>query len=50
MDNNAGEHERCICNRLICIIKNNNIEIKCSRCKRIIIIETNGIKNIDYSN
>ncbi len=38
---------RCICNRLICKIDADIIEVKCARCKRIIQIHTNGIDKIE---
>lgn len=37
---------RCICNKLICQIDNNVIEIKCNKCKRIIRILTKEIIDI----
>lgn len=39
--------ERCKCNKLLCIIKGNDIEIKCNKCKRMMIIRTDGIKGMD---
>ena len=34
---------RCTCNKLICVIKDDTIEIKCNKCKRITSIKTKGI-------
>ncbi len=39
--------QRCICNRLICIIKGDVVEIKCPKCKRMLRIFTGGIKRIE---
>lgn len=39
--------QRCKCNKLICVIKDDDIEIKCNKCKRIMVIRTKGIKRID---
>jgi len=40
--------KRCLCNRLICILRDGDIiEIKCSKCKRLIEIHTRGIIKID---
>lgn len=41
--------QRCICNKLICEIKDNVIEIKCNKCKRFIRIITKGIDDIQIS-
>jgi phage FluMu protein Com len=42
-----GGEQRCICNRLICIIKGDVVEIKCPKCKRILEIFTKGIIHIE---
>lgn len=39
--------QRCKCNKLICVTKDDDIEIKCNKCKRIMVIRTKGIKRID---
>jgi phage FluMu protein Com len=44
-DGFEGE-QRCLCNRLVCIIKDDVIEIKCARCKRMTRIYTAGIEDI----
>lgn len=44
---NKGEL-RCICHRLLCKIKDNVIEIKCAKCKRLIYIHTSEISKIEY--
>lgn len=41
------EQERCLCNKLICIVKGQNIEIKCNKCKRLMIIKTNGVVGVE---
>ncbi|MHB8926877.1 MAG: hypothetical protein ACYC9Q_04335 [Bacillota bacterium] len=44
----AGVPKRCICNKLICIVRGDKIEIKCNKCKRLVTIYTKGIEKIDY--
>ena len=39
---------RCLCHRLLFIRSGNTIEIKCSKCKRILRIETAGILRLSY--
>ena len=39
--------QRCKCNKLICIIKDDDVEIKCNKCKRIMVIRTKGIRRVD---
>lgn len=39
--------QRCECNRLLCVIQGNIIEIKCPKCKRIHRIYTKGIVRIE---
>lgn len=39
--------QRCKCNKLLCVIKGNNIEIKCNKCKRMMVIKTLGIQEIE---
>ena len=38
---------RCHCHRLVCIRYGNVIEIKCSKCKRMISIHTRGIERVE---
>lgn len=45
----GGEDLRCICNKLLCVIKGNAIEIKCNKCKRLVTIYTQGVKDIRFS-
>lgn len=42
-----GTQERCKCNKLLCVIKGNDIEIKCNKCKRLMVIKTSGILDMD---
>ncbi|WP_157834968.1 hypothetical protein [Desulfofalx alkaliphila] len=42
-----SEQQRCVCNKLLCVIKGNNIEIKCNKCERIMVIKTKGIEQIE---
>lgn len=46
----GGGEERCICNKLLCIIKGSTIEIKCNKCKRLFRIYTNGIVRTETTN
>lgn len=46
-ESDQDENQRCKCNKLICVIKDQDIEIKCNKCKRMMIIRTNGIKGVD---
>jgi hypothetical protein len=39
--------QRCICNRLVCVVKGNVVEIKCPKCKRMVRISTSGINRIE---
>lgn len=39
---------RCICNRLICVVAGDVIEIKCAKCKRLVRIETDGIRRVQF--
>ena len=41
------EELRCKCNKLICVIKDSDIVIKCNKCKRMMVIRTDGIKSVD---
>ncbi|AFV12031.1 hypothetical protein Tph_c18340 [Thermacetogenium phaeum DSM 12270] len=45
-DEGGKEDVRCICNRLICVCNGSTLEIKCSKCKRLIQIETAGIMGV----
>lgn len=42
------EELRCICNRLLFMQKGEDIEIKCPKCKRIVVIHTKGVKSITF--
>lgn len=39
---------RCRCHKLLLMVAGNTLEIKCSRCQRIVVIETSGIRSISY--
>lgn len=39
--------QRCVCNKLLCVINENNVEIKCNKCKRLMVIKTAGIEGIE---
>ena len=39
---------RCICKKLICIVKGTDLEIRCNKCKRYIYIKTAGIIETEY--
>ncbi len=42
-----SEEQRCICHKLVCVVKGDIIEIKCNKCKRVTYIHTNGIVRIE---
>jgi phage FluMu protein Com len=42
-----SEFQRCVCNKLLCVINGDNIEIKCNKCKRVMIIQTKGIEGVE---
>ncbi len=44
---NAGEPMRCACNKLLCIVRGDDIEIRCNKCKRYTLIKTRGIVGIE---
>ena len=48
-NDSAGEAHpiRCLCHKLVCIRYGNVIEIKCSKCKRMISIYTKGIERVE---
>ena len=39
---------RCVCNKLVCAVRGNVIEIKCGKCKRLVVIHTRGIERIGF--
>ncbi len=41
------KQQRCSCNKLLCVIKEDTIEIKCNKCKRIMQIKTKGIESVE---
>lgn len=41
------QQKRCVCNKLLFILNGNNIEIKCNKCKRVMVIKTTGIKGVE---
>lgn len=41
------ELQRCKCNKLLCVVKGDDVEIKCNKCKRLMIIKTRGILDIE---
>ncbi len=41
-----GEPNRCICNKLLCTCKNDLVIIKCSRCKRYMVLQTRGVESV----
>jgi len=38
---------RCRCNKLLCAVNGNEVEIKCNKCKRLLAIKTNGIISVE---
>lgn len=45
----GGNLIRCTCNKLLCVINGNNIEIKCNKCKRTMVIKSKGIINVEIT-
>ncbi|GEM_PF-2473664 len=41
-----GEPVRCTCNKLLMTVFDDKIIVKCSRCKRFMVLETKGIISI----
>lgn len=39
---------RCLCNKLLSIRNGEQIEIKCNKCKRVMVIETRGILSVSF--
>lgn len=39
---------RCLCGKMVCMIEGNEVQIKCSRCKRMVIVQTRGIVSIAF--
>ena len=50
-DHEPGDQEadpiRCRCNKLVCIRYGDMIEIKCNKCKRMVLIYTRGIERVE---
>ncbi len=42
------ENVRCQCGKIVCQIHANKVIIKCRHCKQYLVIETKGIKEIEY--
>lgn len=42
-----GEPRRCTCNKLLMTTKGNAVIVKCGRCKRYLVVETDGIRSVD---
>ncbi len=41
-----GDAVRCTCNKLLMTILGDAIIVKCSRCKRFLVVQTGGIHSI----
>ncbi|MHB9145032.1 MAG: hypothetical protein ACYC5Y_06810 [Symbiobacteriia bacterium] len=41
-----GHEQRCRCNKLICVINGDVVEIRCNKCKRMTYIYTRGIEGV----
>lgn len=39
---------RCRCHKLICVQVGDTVEIKCNKCKRVVVIETRGVVRIRF--
>ncbi|MFZ5901440.1 hypothetical protein ACP3TJ_11735 [Desulforudis sp. 1088] len=44
----TGRQTRCLCNKLICVVNGDDIEIKCNKCKRLVTIRTKGIVAVEF--
>lgn len=38
--------QRCLCNKLTCVIRGDVVEIRCNKCKRMTYIYTRGIDGV----
>lgn len=38
--------QRCLCNKLTCVINGDVVEIRCNKCKRMTYIYTRGIEGV----
>lgn len=41
-----GREQRCLCNKLTCVIRGDVVEIRCNKCKRMTYIYTRGIEGV----
>lgn len=39
---------KCECGKILCQITDKQIIIKCRHCKRYIVIDTEGLKSVEY--
>lgn len=40
--------QRCQCGKLVCIIEDTDVRIKCNRCKRVVVVHTAGIRGVSF--
>lgn len=40
--------QRCRCGKLVCIIEGNDVQIKCNRCKRVVVVHTAGVRGVSF--
>jgi len=45
-DSPEANSQRCICNKLTCVIRGDVVEIRCNKCKRMTYIYTRGIEGV----
>ncbi len=41
-----GEPSRCLCNKLLFTRTDDLVIIKCSRCKRYMVVQTRGVESV----
>lgn len=44
----SREPRRCRCGRLVCEVRDHEVRIKCGRCKRIVVIVTEGVIGMTF--
>jgi phage FluMu protein Com len=44
-ESDAADETRCLCGRLLARLTPQGIELKCSRCRRIVLIDWNQVRD-----
>lgn len=50
MEQERTAKQRCRCNKLLYVQMGDKIYIKCNKCKRVLVVHTNGVRKIEYEN